>query len=67
MDSDINSLQFFPLNFKSPVIDGQTCHFSSSKNKTKKNEPSIFLREIHQETQSGQFVCKTTSFRLFFD
>ena len=29
------------------------------------NEPSIFVREIHQGN-SGQFVCKTTSFRLFF-
>ena len=31
------------------------------------NEPSIFVREIIKETLSGQFVCKTTSFRLFFD
>ena len=33
-----------------------------------KNEPSFFFCEKYiKETLSGQFVCKTTSFRLFFD
>ena len=27
----------------------------------------FFCEKYIQETQSGQFVCKTTSFRLFFD
>ena len=36
--------------------------------KQNKTKTSIFLREIHQgNSLSGQFVCKTTSFRLFFD
>ena len=27
----------------------------------------FFCEKYTKETQSGQFVCKTTSFRLFFD
>ena len=48
------------------MINGQTFHFSIKKKKKKKN--LIFLCEKYiKETLSGQFVCKTTSFRLFFD
>ena len=36
------------------------------KNK-KKTNLVFFCEKYIKETQSGQFVCKTTSFRLFFD
>ena len=36
------------------------------KNKTKQ-KPIFFCEKYSKETLSGQFVCKTTSFRLFFD
>ena len=38
------------------------------KNKTKQKPNLVFFCEKYiKETLSGQFVCKTTSFRLFFD
>ena len=45
------------------MIDGQTCYFSSLK----KTNLVFFCEKYVKETLSGQFVCKTTSFRLFFD
>ena len=33
----------------------------------KKTNLVFFCEKYTKETQSGQFVCKTTSFRLFFD
>ena len=48
------------------MIDGQTCHFFAVKKTTTTN--LVFLCEKYiKETLSGQSVCKTTSFRLFFD
>ena len=44
------------------MIYGQTCHFSSLK----KFFLVFFCEKYIKKTQSGQFVCKMTSFRLFF-
>ena len=48
-------MQFFPLNFDHLAVK-KTQFFLVS-----------FCEKYIKETQSGQFVCKTTSFRLFFD
>ena len=61
-NGNFNSLQFFPLNF-----DHRWSMDKHAILAVKKYEPGIFLREIHQGNSVWQFVCKTTSFRFFFD
>ena len=61
---NFNSLQHFPLNF-----DHQWSMDKHAILAVKKQTMNlVFLCEKYiKETLSGQFVCKTTSFRLFFD
>ena len=60
---NFNSLQYFPLNF-----DHRWSMDKHAILAVKKTTNLVFLCEKYiKETLSGQFVCKTTSFRLFFD
>ena len=57
----MNSLQFFPLNF-----DHRWSMDKLAILAVKKMNPVFFCEKYIKETESGQSVCKTTSFRLFF-
>ncbi len=62
-NGNFNSLQFFPLNF-----DHRWSMDKHAILAVKKTTNLVFFCEKYiKETLSGQFVCKTTSFRLFFD
>ena len=63
-NGNFDSLQFFPLNF-----DHRWSMDKHAILAVKKTKPNLvfFCEKYIKETLSGQFVCKTTSFRLFFD
>ena len=65
-NGSFNSLQFFPLNFDHRWSMDKHTILTVKNKKTKTN--LVFFREKYiKETLSEQFVCKTKSFRLFFD
>ena len=61
--ASLNSLQFFPLNFDHLWSMDKQAILAVKK----PNEPSIFLREIHQGNSVWAVCVQTTSFRLFFN
>ena len=64
-NGNFNFLQFFSLNFVHRwSMDKHAILAVKNKNKQKTN--LVFFCEEYIKS-SGQFVCKTTSFRLFFD